>query len=132
MYDLQETINKVILLGKKYNNITVQYIEQNHQKMDIDFNQDMQYLIFNNFLLKQLDREPYEDITLTIDELIFLFKGAAVGEVYLRQGFYWACGSVSITTRVFIELMAINYEKAKELHDWAVEYFGLNPELLHR
>jgi len=125
MSELHKAINKTIEIGKKFSNLIAHDIEKDHSKLDINFNQEMHYKIFSNFSNIYLNYmyegrdEEYEDIQLTTEELMFLFKGAVIGEVYLRKGFCHGFGSVSTAIVVLHKLITVDLEKAKEVYEWA-------------
>lgn len=125
MSKLYQAINQTIEVGKKFSNITVYDIEKDHTILGINFNQEMQYKIFSNYLNIHLNNayndrhEEYEDVQLTSDEFMLLFKGTVIGEVYLRKGFCHGMGSVSSATMVLKHLITVDLEKAKEAYAWA-------------
>ena len=125
-----ETVQK---LAKKYSHLSVDKLRQMHPSK-MGFNAEMQVKLFYHFAEIHGEREKGSD-NYTLQELELIFKGAVIASSSAfsqesNRGCENLMGSVSCAPHIYFRISEKSYTFAKEMRKWAVDFFGVCPDLL--
>ncbi len=110
-------IDELIKIGKKYSHKNAEYIIENADNLQLNFDKKLQYALVRCFGSSCRD---YDKIyTKTI--LKYIFMGAIIGEIYLVKG-VGGYGSVSCSSRMIWVLYDKDPMLAYTVKKWAYEF----------
>lgn len=120
---MDDEINELIKIGKQYSNTDIDYIKNNIQDIELNFDQSTQSNIHSYFSIihQKFNRGVYSK-----SDISYILIGTIVGEVYLRGGIEFGYGSVTATRGLIRILEKEAPLRAKVIKKWAHRFGFVN------